>query len=55
MDITGTYTANNVKNSVEASQRGARAQVFTRIYLNGNTTQNPITYTMKPKTLKVRI
>ena len=55
MEINGNYLAYNVKNSAEANQRGARVRVFTQIYLNGNTTQSPITYTIKPKTLKIRI
>ena len=54
MDISATYAATNVKNSVEASQRGARVSVFTKLYLNGNVGQVPVGFSISPKTLKVR-
>lgn len=47
--------AGRQRNSGTNANDGLRASVYTRVNLNGNVSQNPITYTMKPKTLKIRM
>ena len=49
------YIQTNKKNSSHANNSGARVNVHSTIYLNGNVSQIPITYTIKPKTLKIRM
>lgn len=55
MYVTYQYIQTNKKNSSQANNSGARVNVNSTIYLNGNVSQIPITYTIKPKTLKIRI
>ena len=54
MDISNTKQQ-SYKNSTNANNSGARLSVMTKIYLNGNVAPIPISYTMKPKTLKIRM
>ena len=54
MDISNTKESNH-KNSASANNSGARFSILTKIYLNGNVSQIPISYMVKPKTKKIRM
>lgn len=55
MAVSYQYIRNDTKNSSQANRSGARVEVNSTIYLNGNVSQIPISYLVKPKTLKIRI
>ena len=55
MTSTYQYIQTNRKNSSQANNSGARVNVRSTIYLNGNVNQIPIQYTIKPKTKKIRM
>lgn len=55
MSVDAGYFSYSNKNSTQANSSGARANINTIIYLNGNVSQIPITYTIKPKTKKIRM
>lgn len=55
MTSTYQYIQTNRKNASQANNSGARVNVNSTIYLNGNVAPIPIQYTMKPKTKKIRM
>lgn len=55
MDISNTKQTNYKNSTAASTTSGVRLSILTKLYLNGNVAPIPIQYTMKPKTLKIRM